>query len=126
VEFSSRKVADVVVAVPVGKLDHNHAILFEEELAPIVGDAAAAKAPVVLDFTGVDYISSMGLRVLMVASKKMRARETPLAVAGLQPTVEEIFGIARFNHVVQVFPSVRAALEKLSASAAAAYDATAR
>jgi len=91
-----------------------------------VSDAAASKTPIVLDFTGVDYISSMGLRVLMAASKKMRAREAPLAVAGLQPTVEEIFGIARFNFVVQIFPSVRAALDKFSAPASAADDATAR
>ena len=125
-DFSSRRVADVVVAAPVGKLDHNHAIHLEEVLAPIVTDAAAAKSPLVLDFTGVDYISSMGLRVLMAASKKMRAREAPIAVAGLQPTVEEIFGIARFNHVLQVFPSVHAALEKLSPPAAAADDASAK
>ena len=122
-EFSSRRLADVVVAVPAGKIDHNNAIRLEQALAPLLNDAAGAKTPIVLDFAGVDYISSMGLRVLMAASKQMRAKNAPIAVAGLQPTVDEIFEIARFKYVLQVFPSVRDALFALSAPAAAAYDA---
>ena len=77
-----------------------------------------------LDFTGVEYISSMGLRVLMVAAKQMKSRNAAVAVAGLQPEVAEIFEIARFRFVVDVFPSVRDALVALSAPAAAAYDAS--
>jgi anti-anti-sigma regulatory factor len=65
----------------------------------------------------------MGLRVLMMASKQMRSRNAPIAIAGLQPAVDEIFEIARFRFVVEVFPSVRDALVALSAPAAAAYDA---
>jgi anti-anti-sigma factor len=124
-EFSSRRLADVLVAAPVGRIDHSSAVQLEQALAPVLKDAATAKAPIVLDFTGVDYISSMGLRVLMMASKQMRAAGAPIAVAGLQPSVEEIFDIARYKFVVQVFPTFRAALQALSAPAAAAYDATA-
>ena len=124
-EFSSRSLADVVLAVPVGAIDHSNAIQLEQALAPILDDAVGAGTPIVLDFSCVDYISSMGLRVLMAASKKMRPRNVPIAVAGLQPVVEEIFEIARFKFVLQVFPSVRAALDALSAQAAAAYDGSA-
>lgn len=121
-EFSSRRFADVVVAVPVGPISHANALQLEQAMAPVVSDAAAAGTPVVLDFSGVDYICSMGLRVLMAASKQMRASNAAIAVAGLQPEVGEIFGIARFQYVLQVFPSVRDALLALSAPAAAAYD----
>jgi anti-anti-sigma factor len=124
VEFTSRKVADVVVAAPVGQIDHPNAMKLQEALTPIVEDAAAGQKPLVLDFTGVEYISSMGLRVLMVAAKQMRSRNAPVAIAGLQPAVDEIFEIARFRFVVEVFPSVRDALVALSAPAAAAYDAS--
>jgi anti-anti-sigma factor len=121
-EFSTRRLADVVVAVPAGPIDHNNAMRLEQAMAPIVSEAAAAGTPVVMDFTGVDYISSMGLRVLMAASKQMRARNAAIAVAGLQPVVDEIFAIARFKFVLQIFPSVRDALAALSAPALAAYD----
>jgi hypothetical protein len=47
-------------------------------------------------------------------------------VAALQPVVEEIFDIARFRYVLEVFPSVRAALNEMSAPALAAYDAVAQ
>ena len=78
---------------------------------------------VVLDFAGVEYISSVGLRVLMVAAKQMRTREAKIAVAGLQPVVAEIFAISRFDRVLDVYPSVRNALEKLSAPALEAFNA---
>ena len=122
-ELTSRKLADVVVVAPVGQFDHVNAMKLEQALTPFVRDAAAGQTPLVLDFTGVEYISSMGLRVLMVAAKEMRSRNARMAVAALQPVVEEIFEIARFRFVVDVRPSVRDALAALSPAAAAAYDA---
>lgn len=121
--FTSRKLADVVVAAPAGEIDHPNAIKLQEALAPFAGDAATGHAPLVLDFSGVAYISSMGLRVLMMASRAMRARDSAMAIAGLQPAVAEIFEIARFQHVVDIFPTVRDALAALSPAAGNAYDA---
>ena len=121
-----RRLADVVVAAPAGQIDHPNAQKLQEALAPVLNEVAAAKAPLVLDFSRVEYISSMGLRVLMVAAKQMRAQGARIAVAALQPVVEEIFDIARFRHVLEVFPSVRSALQDLSAPALSAYDAAAQ
>ena len=123
VDFSSRRFADVVVALPVGPIDHSNARELERALEPILDAASAAGTPVVLVFAGVEYLSSMGLRVLMVAAKQMRASSARIAVASLKPVVAEIFDIARFGHVLEVFASLHAALEALSASALAAYDA---
>ena len=122
--FSHCRYADAVVAAPAGHIDHPNAQHLEQVLAPLIAQAAAAKSPVVLDFTDVDYISSMGLRVLMIVARQMRAQGTRIAVASLQPVVAEIFDIARFAHVVEVFPSVRAALHALSSQAATNFDAS--
>jgi anti-anti-sigma factor len=124
VEFSSRQYADVAVAVPLGRIDHAAAGELERALAPLLPPNAAGGKGVVLDFAGVDYISSVGLRVLMIAAKHTRGNGARIAVAALQPVVAEIFAISRFDHVLEVFPSVRGALEKLSAPALAAFDAT--
>jgi anti-anti-sigma factor len=72
----------------------------------------------------VEYISSVGLRVLMLASKQVKAQGGALAVADLQPVVREIFEISRFNLVLEVFPTLREALTKLSPAALAAFEAT--
>jgi anti-anti-sigma factor len=124
VQVSSRQFADVVVAAPVGRVDHYSAAQLEEALLPLVEQSGVDKRAVVLDLAGVEYISSVGLRVLMVVAKKMRTRNAKIAVAALQPVVAEIFAISRFDRVLEVFPSVRGALEQFSASALEAFDAT--
>ena len=44
-----------------------------------------------------------------------------MVLAGLQPMIQEIFQISRFDKVFEVFPTVRAALENISPAAASAY-----
>jgi anti-anti-sigma factor len=123
VDIVERRIADVVVVAPAGQIDHPNAQRLERALAPVVAPDAAGLRALVLDFRNVGYVSSMGLRVLMVAAKALRARNSRIAVAGLQPVVAEIFDIARFTHVLEVFPSVRDALAATSAPALAAWDA---
>jgi anti-anti-sigma factor len=124
VELSSWQWADVVVAAPVGRIDHTNAEALNRALAPLLERCGVDLRALVLDFTHVDYISSIGLRVLMVAAKQARSQEAKIAVAALQPVVNEIFEISRFNYVLDVHATVRAALEALSAPALAAYDAS--
>ena len=124
-DFSSQRFVDVVVAVPVGQIDHPNAESLKQALAPILDATVPPIGALVLDFSRVTYISSMGLRVLLVAAKQMRACNARIAIAALQPVVSEIFAIARFNHVLEVFPDVRTALEHISSPALAAYDASA-
>jgi anti-anti-sigma factor len=108
----------------VGRIDHHSAGQLEEALAPLWEKSGISKGAVVLDFTGVEYISSVGLRVLMIAAKQMRTNGARIAIAALQPTVVEIFAISRFDLVFEVFPSVRSALERISAPALEAFDVT--
>ncbi len=124
-EFSSQRLVDVFLAAPVGQIDHPNAEVLRQALAPTLEAAVLAKGAIVLDFSRVTYISSMGLRVLLLAAKQLRAVDGRVAIAALQPVVTEIFGIARFNHVLEIFPDVRTALGQLSAPALAAYDAAA-
>ena len=59
----------------------------------------------------------------MVAAKELRATGARIAVANLKPVVAEIFAISRFDRVLGVFPSVRAAIEQFSPAALSAFDA---
>jgi anti-anti-sigma factor len=68
----------------------------------------------VLDFSAVDYISSAGLRVLMLAAKQARAQKGFLAVAAVQPLVQEILEISKFTLVLRTLPSVREAVAAAS------------
>ena len=114
--------ADVVVLSPKGRVDHATAEELKTALAPHPGRCAQGQDHVVLDFAGVDYISSAGLRVLMLAAKQARAQNGYLAVAAVQPLVQEILEISKFTLVLRVLPSVREAVAAASATGLAAFE----
>ena len=99
-QLDTRQFADTTVAAPLGRIDHRSAADLEAALAPLVGDAAGRHGALVLDFSGVEYISSVGLRVLMIAARRMREAQATLALAALQSVVAEIFAISRFDKVL--------------------------
>ena len=120
-QFAQTRFADVAVVSVGGRVDHANAEQFKAGLSPHLADCRPGGHQLVLDLSGVDYISSAGLRVLMLAARDARAQAGTLVVCGLQPVVDEIFQISRFNVVFRVFPDARRALAALSAPAAAAW-----
>jgi anti-anti-sigma factor len=121
-ELAAKRFADTVALFPAGRIDHATAEGFKAALQPHLAACAAGRDRVVLDLAGVEYISSVGLRVLILASKQAKAQGGALAVTDLQPVVREIFEISRFNLVLEVFPTLREALAKLSPPGLAAFD----
>ena len=115
--------ADVVVVTAEGRIDFAGAQALEAAVAPALAPDSGVRG-LVIDLANVDYISSVGLRVLMVAAKALRARKASIAIASLKPIVAEIVEISRFHHVVDVRRDVREALGAISAPALAAYDRT--
>ena len=114
--------ADVVVLAPKGRVDHVTAEGLKRALAPHLTSCAKGRDHVVLDFAGVDYISSAGLRVLMLAAKQAKAQGGFLAVAAVQPLVQEILEISKFTLVIRVVPTVREAVAAASPAALAVLE----
>jgi anti-sigma B factor antagonist/stage II sporulation protein AA (anti-sigma F factor antagonist) len=123
-QSTSRAYADVAVIAPEGRIDHAAAADFEHAVVPLLAPAGGAQAGLVLDFAGVPYISSAGLRVLMIAGKALRARKARIGLAAAQPVVAQILAISRFDSVLEIHATVRDALAAISPAAAAAYDAS--
>ena len=120
-DFSQAVYADVRVVSVKGRVDHATADQFKAQLWPLLASCSADGEKFLLDLSGLEYISSAGLRVLMLAAREVKTRSGTLVVAELQPVVKEIFEISRFNVVFRVYPDLRAALAELSARAAADY-----
>jgi anti-sigma B factor antagonist len=121
-KLEARTYADTIVVTPAGRLDHDNCDAFRAGLQPHLAQAVASRQRVVLDLSGLAYVSSAGLRCFMLAAKETRAAGGRIVLAALRPVVAEIFQISRFDMVFEVFPSVREALSALSASAVAAFD----
>lgn len=113
-ELTERRAGKAVVVAPVGRIDMATAEQLKERLIPLVTDSAKKGEVVVLDFSDVDYISSAGLRVLMLAAKEAKSSGGKIAVAALQPLVNEIFEISRFNKVLACHTGVDEAIAALS------------
>jgi len=108
-----RENAGVVVAAVSGRIDHASADAFNVALAPLLKDCVGGNKPVVLDFSGVEYISSVGLRSLMLASRQAKSQKGIFAIAGMQPLVQEVFAISRFSLIMPCYVSVDAACKVL-------------
>jgi len=119
--LNPRSIADVLVLAPAGRLDHESVDAFRSGLQPHLDAALDAGRGVLFDLSGLEYVSSAGLRCFMLAAKQASAKNGKMAVAGARPVVAEIFEISRFNMVFRVFPAVREGLDYLSPGAAAAY-----
>jgi anti-sigma B factor antagonist/stage II sporulation protein AA (anti-sigma F factor antagonist) len=114
--------ADVVVLSITGRVDHATSEELRAALAAPLARCAAGQDHIVLDFAGVDYISSAGLRVLMLAAKQASAQKGFLALAAVQPLVREILEISKFTLVLRTEPSVRDAVSAASAAGIGAFD----
>ena len=122
--LAPRRYAGAVVLRVEGRLDQDTCDAFRGDLMREVDTAAREGGTVVLDLSGLEYVSSAGLRCFMLASREAKALQARIYVAQLQPMVDEIFGISHFNLVFQVFPTVREAVAAVSPEAAAAYART--
>ena len=118
--ISDRRIGNAVVLEVTGRIDNDTSEAFRLLLAPHLRDCTRDGDCVVLDFSGVEYISSVGLRVLMLAAKQAKKQGGALVVANLQTVVREIFEISRFDLVLQCFASVREALATAAPRALAA------
>jgi len=104
---------------PQGRIDHTHADAFQQALAPHLRDCAAGGASLVIDMADISYISSIGLRALMLALKQVKPQGGRLVLAGLTPLVLEVFKISRFDLLFELFSDQQAAVAALAAGRAA-------
>jgi len=61
------------------------------------------KAQIVLDLGSVEYISSVGLRVMLAALKKVKPKKGDVKLVSLQPFVREVFEITGFTKLFSIY-----------------------
>ena len=66
------------------------------------------------DFSELDYISSAGLRVVLVAAKRLKPLGGKLAVYGMQPQVKEVFEISGFLRILEIAHSREDAIRRVA------------
>jgi anti-anti-sigma factor len=123
-QLSTSRCADVLILRPEGRIDHNNAEEFANAVKPHVADCREGGDSLIFDLSALEYISSAGLRVLMLVSKNVGPNGGKVALAQPQRVVGEILQISRFKYVFPIHDTVAAGIAALSPDAAAAYTRT--
>lgn len=94
-----------------GRIDGHTVIGFEQDLDTHLDDDVTR---LILDMAAVDYISSAGLRVILVLTRQLDKRGGKLVLCGLDENVREIFRISGFDRIVAIADDREAAEALLS------------
>jgi len=91
-----------------GRIDTIHSSALEEEVNQLHG---SGEKNWIFDCSGMNYISSSGLRVFLVAQKKVISINGKLYLCEMQPAIQEIFRISGFSNLFKIFGTLEEALE---------------
>ena len=95
-----------VVAVT-GELELATAPRLRQQVVSLIG---GGRAQLVIDLSGVDFIDSVGLGVVVGALKRCRTHGGDLMVAGAVPRVRALFEITRLDEIIDLHPDLATAL----------------
>jgi stage II sporulation protein AA (anti-sigma F factor antagonist) len=111
-EIAFEPVGDALVVAPRGRVDSVSSGELERQLVARL-DAGARR--VVIDLASVDYISSAGLRVLLLAARRLKPPAGTLVLCGLAPSVRTVLELAGFTSLFTVEASREPALARAGA-----------
>jgi anti-anti-sigma factor len=101
-DISEDRITDVVILGLSGKLDATTAKSFEDK---ILADIEAGDRRVVIDLSQLDYVSSSGLRVFLIAAKRLRSKDGKIALCSLKDDVQHVFDLSGFSSILAIYGS---------------------
>ena len=104
----ARRSGAVILSVK-GRVDATNSSILEQRL---LGAIEGGERHVVVDCTELDYISSAGLRALLMAVKRLNAAGGKMALGALKDEIREVFDIAGFSSIFSIYPNSDAALAR--------------
>ena len=104
----------VLVVAPAGRIDTTTTEALEQALT---GAFEGGELRLVIDFAGVGYISSVGLRAMLVAAKRMRERRGTMVLCALGDAVRQVFELAGFLPLFIVEPTRDLAVARCASGA---------
>ena len=110
-EIMTLKVANATVVSITGRLDAVTAPEYEKKIQELIG---AGEVSFVVDFEALEYISSAGLRGLLVTAKLLKAKNGQVRFANVTGTVKEVFDISGFGSIFSMDATVADSLAAIS------------
>ena len=108
IEVAEERNDDVLVLIPVGRLDSGNANSFESIVMTHIG---SGERRLIVDFSRLNFMSSSGMRVLLIAAKALKAGQGTLVLCSMKNHIEEVFRISGFDRIIPIKSSRRLALD---------------
>lgn len=106
-EISQENQDGLTVMALSGKLD---TVSSPEVQTAMVNALESSDKGLVIDLADVAYVSSAGLRVMLIGGKTAKAKGKILRLSGLKPAVAEVFKMSGFDRLLEIHPDVAAAV----------------
>lgn len=110
-EFQSKNESGGTVVALGGRLDAVTTPEYERRIQALIEGGASR---LVLDLEKLEYISSAGLRGLLLTAKLLQARSGQVRLANVTGNVRSVFDMSGFGAMLRVDDSVAAALAALA------------
>lgn len=109
-DISEDRKADAVILAVSGKLDANTAKTFEDKILGVIGSGAQR---LVVDLAQLEYVSSSGLRVFLLAAKRLHSTDRKIVLCALKEHVRQVFDLAGFSSILSIYNSRDEAVKAL-------------
>lgn len=110
-ELTTQKENEITTVQLIGRIDSSVAKQFEEEFLKVID---AGNTRLIVSFAALDYISSAGLRVLLMGAKKIKTVNGKLALAEMKTPIREVFDVSGFSNMLTICQSVADAKSAMS------------
>jgi anti-sigma B factor antagonist len=101
-DISEDRRGDGMILALSGRLDATTARAFEEK---VVGAISSGTHRLIVDLSHLDYISSAGLRVFVIAAKQLRGTNGKIVICSMKDHVREVFDLAGFSSIISIYGS---------------------
>jgi stage II sporulation protein AA (anti-sigma F factor antagonist) len=100
------------IYAPIGRIDSSNAAAAEAEMLTKIKEGSPL---LIIDLQRLDYLSSAGLRVLLLAAKTCRAGGGKAVIQQAAPAVRDVLKMSGFDKIIPMLDSRDDALAALSA-----------
>ena len=111
-DIHDERVGDTCVVIVKGRLDGGVSAAFAEKVGGMVTNA---NPNLVIDFAGVDFVTSAGLRAVLILVKKVKAAGGSFALCSVQDSVREVLDITGFTGMFSIHAARADAIAALRA-----------
>jgi anti-anti-sigma factor len=99
IDVAEEREANALVLIPAGRIDSGNARAFESIVTERIG---AGEHRLIVDFSRLDFISSSGLRVLLIAAKTLKIHKGSIALCSMKDHIKEVFQISGFDRIIPI------------------------